>query len=168
MNAKDAISRLRDMQSQIIHGKNTFGDIANVVELQQKRVEELEKRVAEYQPFADSALASSQANWEALTRQNLALSLAYKEMREALAFQIHDHPAHCECGHHKLLSTTPELALEKWVGFVKLAQCTCGIGKDSPGTHRTGCEYLHAQQLLASIGEPISGAEPAKPCTATK
>ena len=29
---KEATKRLRDMQSQIIHGKNTFGEIADLIE----------------------------------------------------------------------------------------------------------------------------------------
>ena len=32
MTPKDAVSKLRKMQSQIIHGKNTFGDIADALE----------------------------------------------------------------------------------------------------------------------------------------
>lgn len=31
---KEAVERLRDMQRQIIHGKNTFGDIADAIEAQ--------------------------------------------------------------------------------------------------------------------------------------
>ena len=31
MTPKEAITRLREMQSQIIHGKNTFGDIADAL-----------------------------------------------------------------------------------------------------------------------------------------
>jgi hypothetical protein len=31
MNSKDAIKRLDEMQSQIIHGSNIFGDIADVI-----------------------------------------------------------------------------------------------------------------------------------------
>ena len=48
MSAKEAIDRLREMQRQIIHGKNTFGEIADLIEqleADHRRMEHLEKLV---------------------------------------------------------------------------------------------------------------------------
>ena len=44
MTPKEAISKLRAMQSQIIHGKNTFGDIADALESENT---ELQKHLAD-------------------------------------------------------------------------------------------------------------------------
>lgn len=56
MNSKDAIKRLDEMQSQIIHGSNIFGDIADVIRnLEAVRIAALAEvcRIAEEIP-ADS------------------------------------------------------------------------------------------------------------------
>lgn len=41
MQSDEAIQKLRDMQKQIIHGSNIFGDIANVIERMGKQLDAL-------------------------------------------------------------------------------------------------------------------------------